>query len=372
MNIACDGRALAGPLTGVGVWTARVMGDLAARYGVGVLIAASRPLELPPELEHPGVTLLPPPRLRVPGTLWLHSALPARLAASGVDAFVGSLAVVPRRCPVPAVAVVHDLTPRTHPDRHTLANRFCFNAYVEESLGRAAAVVTVSRATSEAVLEHFPRIRHRLRCIPNGVDDFFSPADPADDGEGTRRRFSDGRPYIVHLGTLEPRKGIPTLVEAWERLVEEHPDAPDLVLAGGPGWGTAPILRRVSRSPLRSRIHLPGYVQRDAARDLLRHAELFVLASEAEGFGMPLAEALSCGTPAVASDIPALREVAGGAALLTPPGQTAPLAAALASALEPATAEALRRRALERAVELRWEPRVRQWYELLEEVVSRG
>ena len=370
MNIACDARALAGPATGVGVWTSRVMGGLAADYGIGVQLAAPTPLDLPPELEHPGITVLRPPRVRIPGTLWLHSMLPARLAAGDASLFVGSLAVLPRRCPVPAVSVVHDLTPRTHPSRHTLANRFCFNAYVEESLERATAVVAVSTATATALVGHFPRVRSRLRCIPNGVDDFFSPPPPADDGAAVRQRVAAGRRYLLHLGTLEPRKGIPTLVDAWDRLLLERPDGPDLVLAGGPGWGTGPILRRVARSPHRDRIHLPGYVGRDTARDLFRHAEAFVLASEAEGFGLPLAEAMSCGAPCVVSDAPALVEVGGGAVLVAPAGDPVELTAAIARCLEPDTAARLRQLSLERASRLRWEPRIREWVELLREVAG--
>jgi len=372
VKIACDGRALAGPLTGVGTWTTEVMKGLSADGSTRVMLAAPGPLTLPVRLEGAAVEVLAPPPVRIPGTLWLNSLLPGQLAACGCDVFIASLAIVPRRCPVPAVSVVHDLTPRTHPHRHTLANRFCFNAYLEESLERARAVVAVSRATADAVAAAFPRVRPRLTTILNGVDPWFSPPQEGDDGASTRAAFSGGRPYLLFLGTIEPRKGLVDLVAAWETLHELVEDPPDLVIAGARGWGAGPILRRVGSSPRGGRIHLPGYVDRDQALALLRHASLFVLASEAEGFGLPAAEAISCGTPCVLSDIPALREVAAGAAAFSPPGNPRALARALALALEPAKSNELRSRAAERAPQLRWGPAVVAWRELLTELVDIG
>jgi glycosyltransferase involved in cell wall biosynthesis len=368
MNITCDARSLVGPHTGVATWLTEVVFGLTRRHGSAVTLAASKPIDLPDRLANIGVQSLPPPRLGIPGTLWLHTLLPYELARTGADVFLASLAVVPRRCRTPAVAMVHDITPRTHPLHHTVANRFCFNAYVEESLDRAAAVVVGSTATESELLEHFPFVRAKLTRIPYGIDGFFSPAPAGDDGATTRARFSAGRPYLLHLGTLEPRKGVRDLVVAYEILRASRPDSPDLVLAGGLGWGTGPILASVESSPARQHIHLAGYVERDQARELLRHAEVFVLASEAEGFGLPLGEAISCATPSVASDIPPLREAGGDAALFTAPGDPAKLAATIERALDPVTADQLRRRAVRRAAGLRWEPAVDAWHELLTRV----
>ncbi len=371
MNIACDARALAGPLTGVGRWTVQVCGGLAAAYGHRVLLMAPKPLVLPPPLKRSGIRTPPQARWTVPGTVWLQTLVPAELRRERPDVFVGSLAIVPRRCPVPAVAVVHDLTPRTHPQRHTLANRFCFNAYLETSLERATAVVAVSHATAQGLTAAFGWVGAKLRVIRNGVESCFEPAREGDGGEGVRRRFSRGRPYLLHLGTLEPRKGLLTLIDAWERLRRMNPDAPDLVVAGGWGWGTAPLERRLEAACRGGAVHVTGYVSDEDAVALLQHAEVFVAASEAEGFGLPLAEALCCGAACVATAIPAFEETAGGAALLTAPGDADAMARALARALEPETNAALRRRALERAPGLRWPPAIAAWNDLLAGIVDR-
>jgi alpha-1,3-rhamnosyl/mannosyltransferase len=266
--------------------------------------------------------------------------------------------------------MVHDLTPRTHPERHTVSNRLVFRLFLERSLRTAHTVVTGSMASEHEILAAFPWVEPKLERIGYGVDEWFSPAAAGDDGEAVRRRFSKARPYVLHLGTIEPRKGVVDLVAAWEGLNRQQPGAPDLVIAGQPGWRTGPIMERIHASPLGDRIHMPGYVGNEEARELLRHAEVFALASEVEGFGLPLAEAISCGTPAVATDIPALREAGGDAALFCAPGDPAALAATLAAALDSATADRLRDLARQRAPSLRWKPIVDAWADLLERVAD--
>lgn len=370
LSIGCDGRALVGPRTGVGTWTERVAGGL-ARSGAGrVDLAATRAVELTDDERHPNLITAPPPRLSLPGPLWLNTTVPRTIRRRGHDVWIGALAVVPLRSPAPTVAMVHDLTPLTHPDRHTAANRLVYRFLLGPSLRSATAVVAGTEATASEVLTRFPSVAPKLVRIGYGVDAWYSPPAPGDDGSGIRRRFSRGRPYILHLGTIEPRKGIVTLVAAWELLQQQIADTPDLVIAGRPGWRTGPIYDRIKASPAFARIHLAGYVARSDARELLRHAEAFVLASEAEGFGLPLAEAISCGTPAVASDIPVLREAAGDAAIYCRVGSAEDFAAGLRAAVTSVTAAELRRRALERAPKLRWGPVVERWAELLRRITT--
>jgi glycosyltransferase involved in cell wall biosynthesis len=372
MRIAFDARPLIGPRTGVGVWLEGLLRGLAAATdwqfqlclprraaGLGFGDLGERVSVLAP--------LLP-----LPGTLWLNTVA-AAMVSEHADVYVATLGVLPRRLDIANIVVVHDLTPRSHSARHTLANRFCFNAYFEESLARAGTLVCISEATRTAVSLVQPGAARRAVVIGSGVDPLFSPAPRgSDDGsETTRRRFAGGRPYVVQLGTLEPRKGITTLLAAHGMMLERRLDAPELVLAGGRGWGGGWLERALASHPDRSRVHLPGYVSREDARDLLRAAEVVVLASEEEGFGLPLAEALACGAACVASDAPALVEVAEGAAQHFPRGGVEALAAALAGALDPAVQEALRKAALGRATALGWERPLASWQELLV-AVARG
>ena len=370
MNIACDARALVGPHTGVGTWTTQLMAGLAADSSTQVLLGASKTLNLPEALRMPNIEILPRPRLPLPGSLWLQLLLPTTLKKAEADAFIGSLAILPRRCPVPTVAMVHDLTPMTHPQRHTLKNRMTFNPFIESSLRQAHAVVVGSEATRFEVLKAFPWVRDRLHFIGYGVDQFFSPCDNQDEAKHTRHLFAAGRPFILHLGTLEPRKGLLNLVQAWNQLHDIVPDPPSLVLAGGEGWNIRPLVETINNSPYRDRIHRPGYVTADQARALMRHTEAFVLASEAEGFGLPLAEAIACGAPCIASDIPSLRESGADAAIFAPAGDSRSLTQAIARTLEPGTANAMREASSARRSALSWPPIIDQWRELIVSVVG--
>ncbi len=365
MHIAFDARPLIGPRTGVGVWLEGLLRGLAAagdwtfslRLPRAVTELGLDPAALRAERD--------PSPVPLPGTVWLTTLAGPRLGR-GADAYVATLGVLPRRLEVPSVLVVHDLTPFTRPAQHTLANRFCFNAYFEASLADADVVVCDSAATRSRLIRHFPAAGRRALVVRPGVDPFFTPAPDGSDGEGLRARFSAGRPYVVQLGTLEPRKGVATLVDAHGRLLARRPDAPDLVLAGGRGWGGDWLSRALARHPDPARVHRPGYVSRDDARDLLRHAEVVVTAAEEEGFGLPLAEALACGAACVASDEPALMEVSDGAALHAPRGDAAALAHAMDAVLEPAERERRRRLALARGRELGWAGPVEEWRKLLE------
>jgi glycosyltransferase involved in cell wall biosynthesis len=179
-----------------------------------------------------------------------------------------------------------------------------------------------------------------VRVAPNGVDTvFFRPAGAGEAeaaAQRTRQRYAGGRPYILYLGTLEPRKNVETLVAACERLWGRRRARPDLVLAGGAGWKTAGLHRRITRSAYRDKIHVTGYAARDAARELYRAAEAFAYPSLAEGFGLPILEAMACGVPVVASTADALVEVGGDAALYAPPRSPDELARQLERALEDA------------------------------------
>jgi glycosyltransferase involved in cell wall biosynthesis len=367
MRIAFDARSLIGPRTGVGVWLEGLLRGLAATTDWRFLLCVPRRVaRLGVEDLGERVTVLAH-AVPLPGTLWLHTVAGPMLAGQA-DAYVATLGVMPRRLATPSVLVVHDLTPRSHPGRHTLANRFCFNAYLEESLGRADMVVCVSEATRAAVASLPGRAARDALVIGIGVDPSFAPA--ADDGgvQDARNRFAGGRPYLLQLGTLEPRKGIGTLLEAHGRLLGRPGGCPDLVLAGGHGWGGGWLERALARHPDRDRVHLPGYVTREEARDLLQFAEVVVVASEIEGFGLPLAEALACGAACVASDAPALVEVAAGVALHFPRGDAGALAAALVAALAPETRDRLRAAARARAAALGWEKPLAAWRAVLSRV----
>lgn len=364
MRIACDARPLVGPRTGVGVWLEGLLRRLATGATDELILALPRPGPTLGVEDLGGRLAVLAPAVPLPGTLWLHT-LAAPLLADRCDVFVGTLGILPRRLTVPSVVVVHDLTPLSRPQHHTLANRFCFNAYFAESVASASVVVCDSEATRERLAGVLPHQAAAARVIPLAVDEFFSPPDGTAEPVATRQRFAAGHRFLVQLGTLEPRKGLVTLIEAHASLLKEDVGAPDLVLAGGRGWGGAWLEGALTRHPDPGRVHLPGYVSREAARALLRHAEVVVLASEEEGFGLPLAEALACGAACVASDEPALLEVSAGAARHFPRGDAKALARVLDETLHAERAQ-LQAASLRRARTLGWGPALASWRSVLD------
>jgi len=353
MRIAVDARALLGQSTGIGTYTRGISRALAERGGNEVGLFTPRPLSNPPSGN--GSLTLHADHHRF-GTVWLQTTLPSRVAAWGADALLAALTIGPVRGDLPLVSVVHDLTALTRPEWHNARTLVGFLPLWERTVERAACFVCVSKTTARDLSQLYPETASRVAIACNGVEEAFVPLDSPADADRTRRRFASGRRYVLYLGTLEPRKNIETLVAACERLWARRRSRPDLVLAGGPGWKTSALVRRIARSPFRDKIHVAGYAPQAVALDLYRAAEVFVYPSLAEGFGLPVAEAMACGTPVVASDIDALREVAGDAALFAPPHDAVELERTIARALEDhETRESLRRAGPERAALFTWD-----------------
>ena len=237
----------------------------------------------------------------------------------------------------PVVVTIHDLSTIRFPETQEPARARHFARALREGAGRAARIVTPTEAIAREAVELLGLSRDRIRAIPHGVGPAFTP-------DGARRPWR--RAYVLYVGALNARKGLDTLLDAFsalpERLRREH----DLLLAG-PRERGAPDLRDAT---------LLGYVPDADLPALLRGAAACCYPSRYEGFGLPLLEAMACGVPCVASDDPALVEVAGGAALHTARADPAALAAALERALDDEIVRAdLSRRGPARASTFTWE-----------------
>jgi glycosyltransferase involved in cell wall biosynthesis len=369
VRIAIDARALLPPTTGIGTYTRGVAGALAALPGIEVRLFSPRPL---PEAEDRDPRTVTADRHPF-GMLWVQTTLPRRAREWGADVLLAALTIGPVRGDLPFVSVVHDLTPWTNPQWHRRRTLVGFVPLWEKTADRAARLICVSETTARELLHVYPETRERVRVVSNGVDPQFAPAADAAPLDETRRRHARGNPYILYLGTLEPRKNVAILVDACERLWSRRSDLPDLVLAGGAGWKTSDLFERIARSPFRERIHRPGYATRETARDLYQAAEVFVYPSLAEGFGLPILEAMACGVPVVASTTEALREVAGDAALFADPGDAAGFARAIARVLDdPAERARLRAAGLAQAAKFSWEACARATAAVLAEAAGAG
>lgn len=327
-----------------------------------------------PDFVAPGVRLnvgpsaLERPPLRI---VWEQTLLPP--AAAGADVVHGLVNVLPLATRVPGVVTVHDLSFLRMPEHFPPLKRAYLAALCRWSVARAAQVIAVGPQTASD-LAHFFRVdAARLHTIPNGVDARFSPAPAA---HSAAFRHAKGLPsrYWLYLGTLEPRKNLPLLLEAFARRRQVRPDdGIHLVLAGGRGWDDQAIFTRIAELGLQDVVHLPGFVPAAELPDWYRAAEAFVYPSRYEGFGLPVLEAMACGTPVLSSDAPGMREVAGRAALQVPPDDVEAWVAALTLLAEqPGLAARLRQTGLERAASFTWRATAEQTLAVYERAVGSG
>ena len=308
------------------------------------------------------------PRRRPARLVWEQVRFPALLGAQGVDVHHGPHYTMPERTRVPTVVTIHDLTFLDHPEWHERSKVVVFRRAIRVAARRADAIVCVSRRTAERLGE-LCAPTGRVFVVPHGVDhDRFRPQPqphPApDDGTGEREPLTDDdllgalgvqRPYVLFVGTLEPRKAVPDLVAAFDRVAARHGDL-SLVLAGQPGWGMAAVDRAIGEARGKDRIITTGYVPDAAVPALLRRAAAVAYPALEEGFGLPALEALACGAPLVTTAGTAMAEVSAGAAALVSPGSVPELADALSEVLGGgAEVEARRRLGFEVAAGHTWE-----------------
>lgn len=268
----------------------------------------------------------------------------------------------------PTLFVVYDLTFLSHPRCHTVDNRIHCLEGVLDALLRDARPLAISSATARELGERFG-LEDEVSYVALGVDEVFRPAGE----ESTRRRLGERfglePDYVLAVGSLEPRKNLERLVSAHAALPDELRAAHPLVVAGGGGWRNADLGRALDDAESRGDVHRLGRVSRDDLATLYRGAALFAYPSLAEGFGLPVVEAMACGTAVVTSNVSSLPEAAGDAARLVDPEDDTALRRALEDLLEDDGARAeLAAKGLERVRELSWRRTAEEIVELAEEL----
>lgn len=276
------------------------------------------------------------------------SAPPIELWTGRVDVVHGPNFVVPPAWRARELVTVHDLTVLNHPELCT-DDTLEFPSLLQRALDRGAWVHTVSDFVRHEVIDRLRVPAERVVTIPNGV----TPAPPGDAARG--RELAKADRYVLAVGTIEPRKDYPNLVDAFDRIAASRDDV-TLVIAGPEGWGADAFRAAVRRSKHRDRVVRLGWVT-DADRNaLLRGATVFAYPSIYEGFGLPPLEAMSAGVPVVTTRTGGITEVVGEAALLVEPGDTEGLADALGRVLDdPALADDLRTRGLANIGRFSWD-----------------
>lgn len=366
-TMGVDLRALVGTPSGVGLMTLALLQRLAARGRAHYLGLAHRPTVADSELADAGIALEHQPAPF--GVLWQQLRLPSRLRRGDVDLFWSPLMTLPSRMPLPGVVTIHDLTPLLFPETHRLKVRLSVLPFLRSTLQQARRIAVDSEATARDLRTHFPASTEKLRVVHPGVDPEFQPA-PRDEIERTREELGCPEGYLLYAGTLEPRKNLELLLDAWEALRASDADAPPLVLVGPYGWRSRRLLGRIERLAPSGLSYL-GRLPRDRQVEVVQAASIFVYPSLYEGFGLPPAEAMACGLPVIVSNRSSLPEVVGEAGLQIDPESAGDLASAIRCLLDqPTLARELGEKARARSRRFDWELSAQQMEEVLFEALG--
>jgi glycosyltransferase involved in cell wall biosynthesis len=305
---------------------------------------------------------------RLLNIIWhrLRLPLPAELLTGPVDVFHSPDFTLPPLARARSLLTVHDLSFLRHPESAHPAQRAYLVRTVPRSVARADHILADSQNTKDDLVELLGVPPNRVTVVYPGVEPRFRRVTDPDVLAGVRARYRLPDRFILHVGTLQPRKNLVRLVEALERLHEAScQPALHLVLIGAKGWLCEEIFEAIARPGVAERVIVPGFVDDADLPAIYSLAGLFVFPSLYEGFGLPVLEAMACGCPVVCSNASSLPEVAGDAALLVPPTDVDALTEAMARMLSDA---GLRSRLVEagyaQARRFTWEAAARQTWEL--------
>lgn len=359
MLIGIDGIPLRFPKTGIGHYTAELAGAL-ARIAPQHEFRLVYPSSLPAaHFNSDGSPLLNLASVRVPvGPIrkhWWSVGLPSYISKEQIRLFHGTNYEVPlwRRCPT--VVTIHDLSMLLHPETHERSSVKRARRRLPVMSRAADAIIVPTATIRREVCEYLGAGERKVFVVPEAAREFFHPV-VFHETSATRVRLGIADDFILTVGTIEPRKNIPTLVAAFERLPQtESNKRLQLVIAGGSGWLAGPSLDAIKNSKARHQIVLTGYLHDEELRDLYSSCRVFVYPSLYEGFGLPPIEAMACGAAAVVSNIPALIESTAGAAKLAGPRDADEISQAISELLnDDELRSAMSDLGRHRAAELSW------------------
>lgn len=351
LRVAVDGTPLLGTRTGVARLVQGLLATLAGRddleltaYAVTLRGAKELGSAVPAGVRAAGR----PFPARLVRAVWERGLGPGVARWTGPVDVVHATNFVAPPVRIPTLLTIHDLTVVRFPEMCT-RDTLRYPHAIRRALARNARIHTTTRFVAAEVAEHFDVPMEQIVHIPPGVDE-EAPGDPA-----RGRELAGAERYVLALGTIEPRKNLPRLVEAFDRLAEDDPTL-RLVVAGPEGWGADAFTAAVDEARHGDRIVRPGYVAGDERRGLLAGALVFAYPSLYEGFGFPALEAMQAGVPVVAGRAGALPEVLGDAAAFADPDDADDLAATIAGVVD----DEERRRSLvhagsERVARYSWE-----------------
>lgn len=254
------------------------------------------------------------------------------------------------------ITIFHDMAYKVFPETVRSRTKMMLDSNMEQACRRADAILTVSEFSKSEILKYFPVDPDKITVMPLGIrTERFHIGYTEEQKAAVRDQYHLPEEYLLYLGTLEPRKNIVRLVEAYGALKQKKPDIPPLILAGRKGWMYDSIFVRIQELGLEDSVWSTGYVDNEAVPILIAGAEAFLFPSIYEGFGMPPLEAMACGTPVLTSQVSSLPEVAGDCAVLVDPFSVESIEEGIRQLVEnPALRRELSEKGRKRAAQFTW------------------
>jgi len=376
MRIAIDYTPAALQGAGIGRYTRGLVDALIPMLGAGDAVTLLYPRGDAPFARHDwpdgvGIRRLPLPD-RYQTILWhrLRLPLPAEWFAGDVDIFHAPNFLLPPVRRAKTLLTIHDLAFLVRPEYAWPDLRRFLEKAVPESVARADHILADSEASRQDAIRLFDLPPGRVTVVGAGVEPRFRPM-TQEETAGVREKYGLDWPFVFSISTLEPRKNFDGLIRAFAQAKREANLPHHLVIAGGKGWLYEDIFAAVGEAGAEEFVHFPGFVPDDDLPALYNLADLFAFPSHYEGFGLPLLEAMACGTPALASDTSSLPEIAGDAAFLVPADDHEALVAGLVHLLTDADARAeLARRGPEQAARFTWDAAARRLLDVYRALVG--
>lgn len=220
---------------------------------------------------------------------------------------------LPRK--IKRVTIIHDLSPLIFPKLHPFISQILQRIFFPGIIKRADLLITNSKNTSQDLMTYYPKSINKIEQIYLGKEDLFKPTGSLND----LAKHGIQRPYILSVGTIEPRKNLTTMLKAFTLFKQKNPSKIQLVIVGGKGWKSKPFYKELENHPFKDEIKLVGYVNRIDLPILYSCALTFIYPSLYEGFGLSVLEAMACGSPCIISNTSSLSEVGGEAVLYFKP-----------------------------------------------------
>jgi glycosyltransferase involved in cell wall biosynthesis len=300
---------------------------------------------------------------------WTHHRLRSELKRYPVDLLFVPSHVLPLGYAGKSVVTVHDLGYLHEPDAHTRSSRMQLDLTTRWNARQASHIVAISHATRDDLIKRYGADPDRVTVIHHGIDAGFSPVHPEVLEQFRQRRQLPER-FILYLGTVQPRKNLQRLISAFEQIALDDTDV-ELIIAGKTGWKSGPIVTRATVSGMSGRIRFEGHVPDEELPALYSAASVVALPSLYEGFGLPVLEAMACGTPVVMSNRGALPEIAGADAQIVDPLDVDSITATIRSALDVSDDADRRESRIQHARQFTWETAGKLTADVLTSVYSK-